>query len=170
MTRSRKYKSEVERCRTALQFGYASALATGFAELECAERHGIVDTGWRQELPVDEIREVIQRSHSEICRRWQQSYEQLKRILDYGGSLIFEEMVLVLSLRDELELTRTYVSDPTEKLGAIDILLRSGLHENREVQRECMRLPTRGLAARLSSHWWWGNQADGCVSPIGRLE
>ena len=126
--------------------------------LEAEEDKGLIKRSWRSRLSVDEMIDFIKSNTNKVENEWQREYKQLKKIVDYGGRMGYEEMMLILSLRSDLENGLRFVNEKQKELVNIDENLRDVLELNREHTRDCRnanRKNTGGLETYLTNHWWW---------------
>ena len=140
----------------ALRDGPPTVRAARFQELVQAEANGIVSDAWRAGLDLADEGEEIERSLGVIRDGWERDFEQLQALLDYPGQLGFEEALLALTLRSELELVVAWLDPETHaRLRSLDASLASTLRASEPASTEARGRASRSLAAALPSHWWW---------------
>lgn len=134
-------------------------LAMNFSTILEAESESIIKKSWRKKINVDEVIALVKKHPQEVEKQWQEDYKQLKKIVDYGGAMEYEEMMLILGLRSDLESGLLFVEKkPEEILSHVDENLRAVLELNRQYTRDCRnanRKNTGGLETYLTKHWWW---------------
>ncbi len=146
----------IDSLNDALIKEYSFDVATIYEELNSASQAGLLENAWRKKLPECQIQMFLDVRRNEIESKWNQKYEQLRRILDYGGILEYEEMMLVLSLRSGLELCKNYLSfEISEKLRVLDRGLKETIENNLSVQADCAVQIKSSFLPFLESHWWW---------------
>ncbi|MEW6737354.1 MAG: hypothetical protein AB1489_39090 [Acidobacteriota bacterium] len=149
-------KYTINYCKKAFTNRWALSCAIHFAELLEAEEDKIISTAWRKEMDVDKLNLFISSNLTTISKEWQEDFRRLKRIIDYGGKFEFEETLLVLMLRSELELALRFLgSEHRELLMQMDETFIESLKENTTTVVQCQTHKKVGLAHKLSSHWWW---------------
>jgi hypothetical protein len=149
----------IDHCQRMFKKNIAGSVFTVFGVLMEAEEQGLIKRNWRSKLDVNAIESFIKRNQSDVEHEWQREFRQLKRITDYGGYMEYEEMILILSLRSDLESGLRFVEKKSNHLLAnLDEDLRAVLKLNREYTRDSRnssRKHTGGLETYLSNHWWW---------------
>lgn len=156
MKLDRQVTESTRACVAALHDGSAMACAARAQELLEAESLGLISKSWRQSIDVAGAQAFIRTHQAEARAQWAADLAHLRSVLDFGGRLEYEEAMLVLTLRSELELAAKQI----DVVGAgslvdADALLSEALSENRSVVLQCRRKKSLGLAASLPSHWWW---------------
>lgn len=147
----------VESCIEAYEKGFVMAVAARYGELEEYAREGLITDIWRDSLPESSIHIFFKKHQLEGENEWQRQYAQLKRIVDYGGILIYEEMMVVLSLRSDLEFGKYYAGEGGMKqLLSVDQDLRQSIADNKKVQSDCIVKIKKSIGRVLpKAHWWW---------------
>ena len=136
--------------------GHSFDVATIYEELNSASQAKLLDNSWRNKLPEPKIQQFLDFHRNAIETNWNQKYEQLRRIIDYGGFLEYEEMMLVLSLRSDLELCNKYLSSEyCKKLRVLDQDLKESIENNVSVHADCAVQIKNSYLPLLESHWWW---------------
>ena len=160
MELQRKVERTLDECNRALLKNSASSCAARFRSLVEAEEDRLISRQWRGEIDVDRVVMFLQANIVQVQRRWEQAYRQLKAVLDYGGKLVFEETMLVLTLRSELQLLARFLAPPyTTILGDIDETLQTSIQQNLRAIHACRTRKTVGIDADLVQHWWWRTNA-----------
>jgi hypothetical protein len=125
-------------------------------ELLAATSAGLCNDTWRTVLPPETVA-YIERREQEIQEVWRANLSRLDRVLSYGPGLDYEEMLLVLTLRSDLEFVAACRPGVREHspLREVDGMLRERIQSNRRVWLDCRRRVVDRLYASLPSHWWW---------------
>ncbi|MEW6734350.1 MAG: hypothetical protein AB1489_23695 [Acidobacteriota bacterium] len=149
-------KDTINSCKEALTNRWALSCANYFAELLEAEENKIISSTWRKEIDVDELNLFISSNLITISKEWQEDFRRLKRIIDYGGKLEFEETLRILMLRSKLELTLRFVGNEyRELLMQNDETFRESIKENTATVKQCQNHTRGGLEYSFPTHWWW---------------
>lgn len=152
-------EENIKDCIEEYQKQYSPALAVSLSVLLESEEDGLIKRNWRSRIKVDEMISFIKSATDKVEEEWAREYRQLKRITDYGGGMEYEEMILILSLRSDLESGLRFVSEKKlEILETLDEDLRAVLELNRNYTRDSRnsaRRHTGGLETYLTKHWWW---------------
>lgn len=149
----------IEHCKEMFEEDIPGSVFTVLSTLMQAEEEELIKRNWRQQLDVDALTAFLKDSQAEVEKEWQREYNQLKRITDYGGTMIYEEMMLILSLRSDLESGLRFIATkPTKLLADLDEDFRDVLKINLSEVRDCRiaaRRNSGALSSYLSNHWWW---------------
>jgi|GEM_PF-4690075 len=127
-----------------------------FGDLLEAEEAHIINAEWRQHIDVMHVENIVLMNSDWIAQRWDKQFRQLRRILEYGGHLLYEEAMLVLSLRSGLQSVARFL--PTAcatKLKEVDAYLAESLEQNAQMYNECRRKETIGIEKFVPTYWWW---------------
>ncbi len=124
-----------------------------------AEEDGIIKRNWRSQVNVEALTEYIQENILKVEMQWEKDYRKLKQILDYGGKMLYEEMMLILGLRTDLESGLRFVKEkPKNILEDLDESMKDVLKLNLDKVQECRVHARRNsgcLECSLTKHWWW---------------
>lgn len=149
----------IEHCQEMFEENVSGSVFTVLPTIMQAEDEGLIKRNWRQQLDVDNLIAFLKNNQTEVEKEWQREYQQLKRITDYGGTMIYEEMMLILGLRSDLESGLRFVSNkPAKILADLDEDLKEVLRINLSEVRDCRNAARRNsgaLSSYLSNHWWW---------------
>ncbi len=111
------------------------AEATRYEELKSALEKRLITDNWRQKLPEIEILFFLKHHQNQIETNWSGNFKRLKRIIDYGELLEYEEMMHVLTLKSELEFCKKHINE--ECLVYLELLdqgLKETIENNQKVQ------------------------------------
>lgn len=145
-------------CHDAYSRGYPFEVATRYEELNSASQNELISDEWRQKLPEIEILCFLNHHRIEIETSWHDVFERLKRIIDYGGLLEYEEMMHVLTLRSELEFCKKHIKEEfQDQLDLLNQGLEETIKNNQKIQSECIVKCKNNISSFLESHWWWSN-------------
>lgn len=143
-------------CNHAFSRAYSFDVAARYGELTAASQAGLISDEWREAVPDLDVQSFLDRHRPEIDTEWRKEFDRLKRIIDFGGSLGYEEMMQVLTLRSELEFCKHFVTEEClERLRSFDKEFPHAIARNRQVQGQCAGKVKSGVCRILESHWWW---------------
>ena len=139
----------------ALTKGWIYEMACVLSELIQAETEKLIDSSWRRGVDVKQIQLMLVNEKDHVVANLTYDIEQLRRILSSGVGLQFEEALLVLFLRSDVQLASQICdTDVSEELRRIDECLRHVVEKYRDVFLQCHNRDVR-FYRYLSDHWWW---------------
>lgn len=154
----------IKHCKDEFDENLAFPLAVSLSTLISLEEEELIKKNWRSQLEAEKMLTFVEINQEKIAQRWQDKYQQLKRITDYGGNMEYEEMILILTLRSDLESSIRFIVDkPTKLLAELDEDLREVLKINQDVLRDSRNSARRNTgdpSTYLQSHWWWRYDED----------
>ncbi|MEM8996996.1 MAG: hypothetical protein AAGF23_19590 [Acidobacteriota bacterium] len=139
--------------------GWAFLSAVQLGDLIEAREHGL----FREiQIDLDEAAAYVGSQVSMVKRQWDNSFEQLLRIVSYGGPMEYEELMTVLTLRSNLESSCRFVgADRRQKLrDELDPPFQGTLEANRGEVMKLRQLGTADLSCLIPGHWWWRKVAS----------
>lgn len=148
----------IRRLREALQKRDVNEqyCATLYAELLDAEDARLISGDWRKQVDVTHVEQIVSLNIDFLTQRWDQKFEQLSRILAFGDHLVYEEVLLVLSLRSGLQsIARFLPSEYEAKLAELDFYLVASLKQNARIYDQCRGKGKWGIVKHIPKHWWW---------------
>lgn len=149
----------INNCINSFDKKIISSTSLSLSILLQAEEDKVIKRSWRSQVNVESVNRFIENNQSKVEAEWQREYEQLKQILDFGGKMLYEEMMLILGLRSDLESGLRFVEErPKELFENLDEGLRDVLKVNLTKVKECRvsaQRNTGSLESYLSKHWWW---------------
>lgn len=142
---------EINRYYCASLFGYL---------LE-AEEAQIISLAWRRHIDMAQAEQVVAMNREWLTQHWNETFCQLKHILEYGGPLIYEEAMQVVSLRSGLQsVARFLPPEYAEQLHELTPLLSESLEQNAKAYDECRKQKTIGIEKHIPKCWWWRGAQD----------
>ena len=158
MTEQIDVRRITDACKRAFSRRYSFEVAARYGELNDATSAGLVSNQWNETIPEHDIQSFLEGHRAQVETAWSKEFNRLKRIISFGGSLEYEEMMQVLTLRSELEFCRQYVSEACfRRLIGLDQDLRHSIAGSISAQSQRSRKVKNDVCRLLRSHWWWRN-------------
>ncbi len=149
----------IEYCQEMYDKNVPEEVAMTLSTLMQAEEENLIKRSWRSQLDVDAMISFIINNQAKIKQEWDSEYKRLKQILDYGGGMEYEEMMIILSRRSNIESELKFTDEtPIKLLANLDEDLRDVLKINRDEVRDCRNAARNNvgcLPSYLPNHWWW---------------
>jgi hypothetical protein len=156
MNLQRRVQEAIDDCNKAFLKHIPASCAARFSSLIEAEEDRIISRQWRRHIDVDRVEALIHANPGSIQSKSEGDYSHLKAVLEFDGKLIYEEAMLVLTLRSDLQLLARFSSiTRAATLSDVDELLLAAIKHNPSTIQQCRARKTIGLEASLPRHWWW---------------
>ncbi len=121
-----------------------------------AEEKKLIFSDWRHKVDFQAIESLVTENIEQIEQNWLYNYQKLQRILAIQSKLIYEEVVLILGLRSDLELGLRYIDKKyVQMLTRLDEQFKEVLDDNADEVRRCQGHKQGGFEQEFVNHWWW---------------
>lgn len=145
----------------ALTDNLAHSSALWLSVLIEAEEKQLIQSDWRHKVNFQAIELLIAENIDKIEQNWLYNYQKLQRIISIKGKLLYEEVVLILGLRSDLELGLRYIDKKYARMLAhLDEQFREVLQDNAHEVRYCQSHKKGGFEQEFINHWWWHSLRD----------
>lgn len=127
-----------------------------YGYLEEAEEAVIISRNWRKRINIQNIAFIVHENLDIIEGIFENTFLHEKNILEFGGEMEYEEVMLILTYRSSLQSVARYLP-PSRYIIAddIDILLAQALNTNINNASRCRNSKSVGVESVLPNHWWW---------------